>query len=105
MLINTSNVPVAVGDVIAVKLINGEEILARLDAINGDDYVLERPVILALVPLGNGQATVNFAPFMMGLDETTKVTINFSKMLMRPVEARKDAASQYTKSTTGIVTA
>jgi hypothetical protein len=102
MLINIANAGVAAGDVISVKLIHGEEILAKLVEINGDDYVIERPVILALVPTGNGQASVNFAPFSMGIDDDTKLTINHSRMLFRPVAARKDAAAQYIKSTTGI---
>lgn len=101
MLINTQ-VDVKSGDIIAVKLVNGEDILAKLVSVNGDDYVINRPVILHLVPVGNGQATVNFAPFSLGLDDTTNLTINFSKMLYRPIEARKDAASQYIRSTTGL---
>lgn len=105
MLINPANAGISTGDVISVKLVNGEEILAKLVSVNGDDYTVERPVILALVPVGNGQAAVNFAPFSMGIDDSTKLTINYSRMLFRPVAARKDAASQYTKSTTGIALA
>lgn len=104
MLINPANAGITAGDVIAVKLINGEEILARLVSVEGDDYVIERPVILALVPVGNGQAAVNFAPFSMGIDDTTKLTVNFSRMLFRPVAARRDAAAQYLKSTSSIAT-
>jgi hypothetical protein len=102
MLINPANAGIAAGDVVSVKLIHGEEILAKLVDINGDDYTFERPVILALVPVGNGQAAVNFAPFSMGIDDTTKLVINYSRMLFRPVAARQDAAAQYIKSTTGI---
>jgi hypothetical protein len=102
MLINKANAPAAPGDVVCVKLINGEEILAKLVSVDGDDYTITRPVILALVPVGNGQAAVNFAPFSVGLDDSTKLVINFSRMLYRPMLARKDAADQYSKSTTGI---
>lgn len=101
MLINTSK-NVAAGDVIAVKLTSGEEILAKLVSVENDVYVFSKPVILTLVPVGNGQASVSFAPFMMGLDEDTDITIEYHKMLMRPIVARKDAASQYIKSTTGL---
>lgn len=102
MLINPANAGVSAGDVISVKLINGEEVLAKLVKVEGDDYTLENPVILALVPMGNGQAGVNFAPFSVGIDAETKLTINYSRMLFRPVAARKDAAAQYVRSTTGI---
>lgn len=104
MLINPANAGISAGDVISVKLINGEEVLAKLVSINSDDdsYTIERPVILALVPVGNGQAGVNFAPFSVGLEDTTKITIPFSRMMFRPLTARADAAKQYTKSTSGI---
>lgn len=100
MLISTNKV--AVGDVVAVKMLNGEELLAKLTGLDGDTYTFSRPVILALVPTANGQASVSFAPFMMGLDETQDVTIEYSKMLMRPIIARKDAAAQYTRSTSSL---
>lgn len=101
MLINTSK-NVAAGDIIAVKLTSGEEILAKLVKVEGETYTFSKPVILTLVPVGNGQASVSFAPFMMGLDEETEVTIEYHKMLMKPIVARKDAAAQYVKSTTGL---
>lgn len=101
MLINNRK-EVKAGDIVAVKLVNGEDILAKLVSVDGDDYVIVRPVILHLVPVGNGQASVNFAPFSLGLDDATSLTINVSKMLYRPIEARKDAASQYIRSTTGL---
>ena len=101
MLVNISKQPKA-GDVICVKLVDGEEIIARLENVSDDVYTIVRPVILHLVPLNNGQASVSFAPFSMGIDDETSIDIPFNRMLFKPVVARKDAASQYIRSTTGI---
>lgn len=101
MLINVQQ-DVKAGDVVAFKLVSGEDILAKLVAVDGDDYTIVRPVILHLVPTGNGQASVSFAPFSLGVDDEAKLTFNFSKLLYRPIQARKDAASQYIRSTTGL---
>lgn len=89
-------------DVVAIKLVSGEELLAKLVSINGDEYTVEKPVLMHLVPVGNGQAQVQFAPFMLGLEPDAKITISYSKMVLRPVVARDDAGKQYIQSTTGI---
>ena len=34
---------ITAGDVGSFKLVNGDEVVARVDAINGDEYVLEKP--------------------------------------------------------------
>ncbi len=100
MLLNLKTI--SANDVIAVKLINGEEILARFISEHNDEYKVSKPVMLHLVPTGNGQAQVSFAPFMMGVDTDVELTIPFSRMLTRPVLARQDAAKQYLSSTSGI---
>lgn len=102
MLLNLTVDP-KIGDTVTTKLVSGEEILAKLEAINGDEYTFSRIVVLQLVPTGNGQAQVSFAPFALGLDIDDKLTINYGRLLYRPVHPREDAEKQYVKSTTGIV--
>lgn len=95
--------PPAAGDIITVKLTNGEEIMARLKNVEGDNYFIETPVSMQLVPTGNGQAGVTFVPFLMGLgDESGAIEISYSKMLHRPIKSRDDAMKQYIRSTSGI---
>jgi hypothetical protein len=101
MLLNLSSAPSA-GDIIAVKLINGEEIIAKFVSAEGSKVTVSRPVILVLTPSGGGQAQVSFAPFMLGIDLDNEITIDESKMVTSPVKARNDAAKQYIQSTTGI---
>lgn len=100
MLVNSK--PSLVGAVIAVKLMNGEEIIARLKSQSDEVYTLVRPVVLTLMPTGNGQGAVTFTPFAMGVDEHAEYEIERARMLFAPVEARDDAAKQYIKATTGI---
>lgn len=101
MLLNLNSAP-SNGDIIAIKLINGEEILAKLVSVEGSKYNLSRPVILVLTPTGGGQGQVAFAPFMLGVDLESEITIDESKMVTNPVKARSDAAKQYIQATTGI---
>ena len=91
-----------VGQVVAIKLMNAEEIIGRLVAHEGDTYTIKHPVVLTLVPTGPGQSAVTFTPFSMGIDEDQAFEINLARMLFKPVPAREDAEKQYVKVTSGI---
>lgn len=101
MLLNLNKSPIP-GDIIAVKLVTGEEIIAKLKLVEGTVMTLSRPVILMLTPTGGGQAQVSFGPFMLGVDIDNDFDIDVSMMLVAPMKARNDAAKQYLQSTTSI---
>ncbi len=93
-----------VGEVVAVKLVNGQEIITKLTAHEGTVYTLARPYVLMLVRDETGQPTVTFAPFSMGVDDNrdTAYEIDRAQMIFTPVAARPDAAKQYLQTTSGI---
>ena len=101
MLINTKSHALE-GQVVTVTLMNGQEILADLDKVDGDNYTFYRPVVLMMIPNGDGTGSVTFTPFGLGLPENPRVTINITKMLYEPVAARDDAAKRYVSAFSGI---
>lgn len=100
MLIN--NKASLVNEVVAIKLTNGQEIIAKLTAIDGDTYTVYCPYVLMLVRDETGQPTVTFAPFSMGVDDKVSYDIQRQHMVVAPQAARADAAKQFTQVTTGI---
>lgn len=93
-----------IGEVVAVKLVNGQEVISKLTSVVGSTYTLARPYVLMLVRDENGHPTVTFAPFSMGIDDNsnTAYEIDRSHMIFTPVAARADAAKQYLQTTSGI---
>jgi len=102
------------GDIISLKLISGEEIIAKLIEFKKESLILYNPLTMFLEMIDHEydnqvtkqkgksqQAMVAFAPFMLGIDQNSKVTIDHSKYLAVSI-ARADAASQY-KSAIGVV--
>jgi hypothetical protein len=102
MLLNVKKT--IVGEVVAVKLVNGQEIITKLISIEGSTYTLSRPYVLMLVRDADGTPTVTFAPFSMGIDDNRDTTyeIDRAQMIFTPVAARADAAKQYLQTTSGI---
>lgn len=101
MLVSINKNNVSVNDVVIVKLINGDELIGKLTAISDDKntYTFDTPVCMQMMPMGNGQAQVVFAPFLLGIDDGTQVEVDYAKMLIRPMMARSDAAKQYLSAT------
>lgn len=92
----------AARDVINLKFTNGEEILASFVSSTDSTITVTKPVIMQLVPVGNGQGAVQFAPFMLGRDDDEEYVIDNDKLMVHPGLARSDAASQYMKATSSI---
>jgi hypothetical protein len=94
-----------VNEVVAVKLVNGQEIITKVVSHEGEVYTLARPYVLMLVrDPETGHPTVTFAPFSMGIDDDMHTTYEVlrSHMVTAPVAARADAAKQYLTVTSGI---
>jgi hypothetical protein len=101
MLINT-NKGYEPRDVLAIKFGTGEEILATLVGTDGTNMTVTKPVIMQLVHAGNGQGAVQFAPFMLGVDDDQEYTFALNTLMIQPIKERKDSASQYLKATSSI---
>lgn len=90
--------PLASGDVVSIKLVTGEEIIARLEEETDQHVKVSKPLAVTLGPQGLGMI-----PFMF---LTSKETITFKQqhvLFMGP--SKKDAADQYMQGTTGIALA
>ncbi len=90
--------PIASGDVVSIKLISGEELIARLDSETNDTVKITKPLTVSLGPQGLGMIPFVF----LGNKET--VTLKQSHILVM-MPSKKDAADQYMQGTTGIAMA
>lgn len=86
---------VAVGEVVSIKLISGEEIIARLEEETTDYIKVSRPLTVSLGPQGLGMIPFVF----LAQSETIKLNMNHVMVLSL---SKKDAADQYVQGTTGI---
>ena len=87
------------GDIVAFKLVNGDECVAKIVETKADDFVVSKPYTIIPSPKGIGMVP---SLFTGTLDDN--VLLNRSHILMHsPVV--KEINDYYLKTTTGIVTA
>lgn len=87
---------VSPNEIITLKLITGEEVIAKLVEEKTDVYVLSKPSILSL-----SQQGVGMAPFFFTVSPDKNVKINRTAIIA--VESTdKDFADKYIQATTGI---
>jgi hypothetical protein len=87
--------PMATGDVVSIKLINGDELIARLESDDQHGITIDRP--LALTMQGGGLGMV---PWVL-LGDKNSITLQ-REHIFAMVPSKKDAADQYVAGTTGI---
>lgn len=87
--------PINAGDVVSMKLINGDEIIARYEGETADEIKIDRP--LALTMSGQGLGMI---PWIFLADKES-MTLKKSHVFVM-VPSKKDAADQYMQGTTGI---
>jgi hypothetical protein len=90
--------PLSEGDVVSIKLVNGDEIIARLDKDDQHGFTITKPLAITLGPQGLGMIPWVF----LGAKETMTINKNHVFVIM---PAKKDAADQYMQGTTGIALA
>ena len=85
-------------DVVALKLVSGDEILAQWVEDDDNTITLRKPLALSMGPEG-----VGLIPMMVSLDisATPNVTINKDKVVMI-ISPNKVLADSYVQATTGI---
>lgn len=83
------------GDVVSLKLINGDEIIARFEGETTDEVKINRPLALTMGAQGLGMIPWIF------LAESEDFTLKKSHV-MAMATSKKDAADQYMQGTTGI---
>jgi hypothetical protein len=93
MLINKGTTP---GEVVTLKLTNGEELIGRLIEENTNGIKISRPMALSVSPQGIGMM-----PFLFTVNPEKEITINYSSIVVY-TGTDKQFADQYLQSTTGI---
>lgn len=83
------------GDVVSLKLVNGDEVIARFEEETTDVIKISRPLAITIGPQGLGMI-----PWMF-LAETETFTLNRSHVFV-VVPSKSDAAKQYLEGTTGL---
>lgn len=87
--------PIANGDVVSLKLINGDEIIARFEDDNESTIKITKPLAITVGPQGLGMMPWIF------LGEKETVTLKKEHVFVM-IPSKKDAANQYMQGTTGI---
>jgi len=84
------------GDIVSIKLINGDEILARFESETNEDVTITRPLVLTM----NHTDGLGMMPWII-LSAKELITIDKRKFFVM-VPCKPDAAKQYMEGTTGI---
>lgn len=83
------------GDVVSIKLTNGDELIARFESENSDEVKISKPLLVTISTQGLGMIHWIF----LGDRDTVNLKKNH---VLAMVPSKKDAADQYLQSTTGI---
>lgn len=87
-----------VGEVTAIKLISGEEIVAKVEAISSSDVTLHCPLAIGITREGNPA----LRPYMLTLNwESAVITISYAH-IMGAGSCRRDIEVEYIRNSTGI---
>ena len=78
------------------KLMTGEELVARISAINADHMIIDHPISTVLSPQG-----LQMMPTLFSADQEQKVRLNNHSWAMI-AEARTDVRDSWIQATTGI---
>jgi len=95
MLINTNKSTFTAGDVVSLKISNGDEIIARFESETDNSITIKKPLAIAAGPQGLGMMPWIF------LSNSEVFTLNKNHVYVISL-AKKEAASQYMQGTTGI---
>jgi|TARA_B110001454_G_scaffold209849_1_gene223766 hypothetical protein len=84
------------GNIISIKLVTGEELVARFEEETDTDITVDKPMSLQIGPQG-----VGITQFMLTMDMNSKVTISKHNCLVIAT-TRKEMSDQYIQGTTGL---
>ena len=87
--------PITQGSVVSIKIINGDEIIARYEDETTDTVTINKPLALTM-----GQGGLGMIPWVF-LGDAETVTLQKSHVFF-VIPSKKDAADQYIQGTTGI---
>ena len=91
------DVPYKVGDVVTLKMIGGDEVVAKLDEVIDGAYILAKALVVMM-----GQQGFGLAPFVLTANPDARLTISKSSVICI-TKTFDNVAKEYIKQTTGIV--
>jgi hypothetical protein len=83
------------GDVVSLKLINGDELIARFESETLDEITVVKPLAITIGAQGLGMM-----PWMF-LADKDNITLKKNHIFVIAI-SKKDASDQYVQGTTGI---
>lgn len=90
---------IAVGEIVTLKIVTGEELIGKLTEIGDDFYAIHRPLVLVMSQQGLGLQQWTFTA---NVDKSFKISKDKIIMIAETV---KEMANQYLSGTTGIALA
>lgn len=66
-------------EIIALKLVTGEDVLGEIESQSESEFVIVNPVGIAIVRDKNGNPNVGFAPFPIHAEQKTDATVVLAK--------------------------
>lgn len=88
------------GKIETIKLVSGEEIIAKVVKTTDKHMVVSTPLLMVLseMPGAPNQTQVVFTPWMMALSDNEEAKLSLMHIICH-APARKDAATQYESAT------
>jgi hypothetical protein len=87
-------------DIVSVKLMNGEEVIVKLGEVTDTTYEFIKPLVLSI-----GHQGAALTSYMITAKaEKLKFVIDKDKIIAM-AEVQEEISTEYTKATTGLVTA
>lgn len=84
------------GDVVTLKLFNGEELVARFEEETDQGFKISKPMVIAMGPNGPG-----LIPYLFTVNPSKSITVD-KRAVTVAVATEKQFADQYLSSTTSI---
>lgn len=92
-------------DIKLFKMYSGEEVIASVDVVELDGFVVSKPHLIQLVPQGAGSMGLLLIPWIVGnRDATVKINRN-AMSVVNPITPAKEFEDQYLQQTSGIALA
>ena len=90
------------GDIITIKLLSGEEMMAKLISENQDSITISKPVLVNVGADRAGNVGIQMVPyFVLTADPDSRFEIKNSHILVR-IRPNEQARNGYLQNTTGL---
>jgi hypothetical protein len=89
-------------NIIVIRLVNGEEVIAKINSQTEDVLVLKSPRILHITNMGNGQAGASFMPMLLLAGSQDIVNVPRTSLAAWTDNVNPEYEKRYLESVSGI---